>query len=60
MHEVYRHKLDGAETSVDTPDELVYSCPQILVFLDILSRGHSELRKDNLSNPLRVLGEEEF
>ena len=27
MHEVYRHKLNGAETSVDTPNELVYGCP---------------------------------
>ena len=31
-----------------------------MVLLDVLSRGHGELRKDNLSNPLRVLGEEEF
>jgi len=60
MHEVYRHKLNGAETSVDTTNELVYSCAQILVLLDVLSRGHGELHKDDLSNPLRVLGEEEF
>ncbi len=60
VHEVYRHKLNGAETSVDTTNELVYSCAQVLVLLDVLSRGHGELRKDDLPNPLRVLGEEEF
>lgn len=60
MHEVYRHKLNGAETSVDTTNELVYSCAQILVLLDVLSRGHGELHKDDFSDPLRVLGEEEF
>jgi hypothetical protein len=60
MHEVYRHKLNGAETSVDTTNELVYSRAQVLVLLDVLSRGHGELCKDDLSNPLRVLCEEEF
>ena len=60
MHKVYRHKLDSAETSVDTTDELVDGCAQILVLLDVLSRGHGKLNKDNLSDPLWVLSEEEF
>jgi len=57
---MYRHKLDGAETSVDATDELVDSCTQILVLLDILSGRHGELHKDNLSYPLWVLSEEEL
>jgi hypothetical protein len=60
MHKVYRHKLDSAETSVDTTDELVDGCAQILVLLDVLSRRHGKLNKDNLSDPLWVLSEEEF
>jgi hypothetical protein len=60
MHKVYRHKLDSAETSVDAADEFVYSCAQILVFLDILSRWHSELCEDDLSNPFWMLSEEEL
>jgi hypothetical protein len=60
MHKVYRHKLDSTETSVDTTDQLVDGCTQILVLLDVLSRGHGKLNKDNLSDPLWVLSEEEF
>lgn len=60
MHKVNRHKLDSAETAIDTTNEFVDCCAQILVLLDILSRGHSELHKDNLSDPFWVLSEEEL
>jgi hypothetical protein len=60
MHKVYRHKLDGAETSIYTTDEFVDGRAQILVLLDVLSRGHGKLREDNLSDPLWVLSEEEL
>ena len=60
MHKVYRHKLHSPETSIDTTDKLVDSCAQILVLLYILSGGNSKLHKDDLPDPLWVLGEEEF
>jgi hypothetical protein len=60
VHEVYRHKLDSAETSIDATDELVDGCTQILVLLDVLSGRDSELREDDLSYPLWVLSEEEL
>ena len=60
MHKVYRHELDSSETSVDTTDELVDSCAQVLVLLDVLSGGYSKLCKNDLSDPLWVLSEEEL
>jgi hypothetical protein len=60
MHKVYRHKLDSAEASINATDELVDRCTQILVLLDVLSRGHGELYKDDLSDPFWVLSEEEL
>jgi hypothetical protein len=57
---VYWHELDSSETSIDTTDELVDSCAQILVLLDVLSGWDSKLRKDDLPNPLWVLSEEEL
>ena len=60
MHKVYRHELDSPETSIDTADKLVDSCAQILVLLYVLSGGNSKLRKDDLPDPLWVLGEEEL
>ena len=60
MHKVYRHELDSPKTSIDTTDKLVDSCAQILVLLYVLSGGDSKLRKDDLPDPLWVLGEEEL
>jgi len=57
---VYRHELDSSEPSIDTTNELVDSCAQILVLLHILSGGNSKLHEDNLPDPLWVLGEEEL
>lgn len=60
MHKVYRHELNSPETSIYTTDKLVDSCAQILVLLYILSGGNSKLHKDDLPDPLWVLGEEEL
>jgi hypothetical protein len=60
MHKVYRHKLESAETPINTTDELVDLCEQSPVLLQVLSRGHGELHKDNLSDPFWVLSEEEL
>lgn len=60
MHKVYWHELNGPETSIDTTDKLVDSCAQILILLYVLSGRNSKLRKDDLPNPLWVLGEEEL
>ena len=60
MHKVNRHKLDRAEASIDATDEFVDCGAQILVLFDVLTRRHSELCKDDFSNPLWVLGEEEL
>ena len=60
VHEVYRHELDSPETSIDTTDKFVDSCAQILVLFYVLSGGNSKLRKDDLPDPLWVLGEEEL
>jgi hypothetical protein len=57
---VYGHELDSPETSIDTTDKLVDSCAQILVLLYVLSGGNSKLGKDDLPDPLWVLGEEEL
>lgn len=57
---MYGHELDCPETSIDTTDKLVDSCAQILVLLYVLSGGNSKLSKDDLPNPLWVLGEEEL
>lgn len=50
-----RHKLDGAELSVDAADQLVDYCAKVLVFLDILARRNGNLDENDLANPLRVL-----
>ena len=60
MHKVYRHELDSPETSIDTTDKLVDGCAQILVLFYVLSGGNRKLRKDDLPDPLWVLGEEEL
>ena len=60
MHEVYRHELDSSETSIYTTDELIDSCAQVLILLDVLSGRDSKLRKDNFPDPLWVLSEEEL
>ena len=57
---MYWHELDSPETSIDTTDKLVNSCTQILVFLYVLSGRNSKLHKDDLPDPLWVLGEEEL
>jgi hypothetical protein len=60
VHKVYWHELDSSESSIDTTDEFVDSCAQILVLLDVLSRGDGKLHQDNLPDPFRVLDEEEL
>jgi hypothetical protein len=57
---VYRHELDSPETSIDTTDKLVDGCAKILVLFYVLSGGNRKLRKDDLPDPLWVLGEEEL
>lgn len=45
---------------VDSPHELVHDRPQVLILLHILSARHRDLDQNHLSDPLRVLGEEDF
>jgi len=55
-----RHKLDGSKTTVYAADEFVDCGAEILVFFDVLAGGDGQLAEDHLSDPLRMLGEEEF
>ncbi len=36
VHEMNRHELHRAETSIDTPNKLVHSRSQILILFDVL------------------------
>ncbi len=60
VHEMYGHKLDSPKSTVDAPDELVHCCAQILILLDVLTRRHSKLYKDNPADPLGMLCEEKL
>lgn len=55
-----RHKLNRAEATVNSPDELVDRKTKVLIFFDILTRGHGDLHQDYLANPLGMLFEEHF
>ena len=48
VHEMYRHKLHGAEPTVDASHEFIYRSAKILIFLDILARRHSQLDENDL------------
>ena len=48
MHEVNRHEFDGAESTVNPPDELVDTRAEILILLHILSGRNGELHQDYL------------
>jgi len=48
VHEVNRHELDRSEATVDSSDELVDRRSQVLVLLDVLTGGNSELDEDDL------------
>lgn len=54
------HKLDGAKATINTAHELVDNGPEVLVFFDVLTRRDGNLDEHNASNPLGVLGEEDF
>jgi hypothetical protein len=56
VHEVNRHELDRSESTVDSTDELVNGRAQVLVLLNVLTRGNSELDEDDLHSQRR--GEE--
>ena len=58
VHEVDRHELDGAEATVDSSHQLVDVRAQVLILLDILTRGHGDLHQYYLANPLGMLVEE--
>lgn len=60
VHEMDRHKLDSPKAAVDTPDELVHRRAQVLVLLDILTRRHGKLHKDDPADPLGMLCEEKL
>ena len=55
-----RHELDGAELAVDTSNEFVDNGAEVLVLLDILARGDSDLYKNNFADPFRVLSKEDL
>ena len=57
---MYRHKLDSPKATVDTSDELIHRRAQVLVLLDILTRRHSKLDKDDPADPLWMLCEEKL
>jgi hypothetical protein len=48
MHKMNRDKLDAAELSVDTTNEFIYRCPEILVLLHISPRRHGNLNQHHL------------
>lgn len=48
------------ELSVDSSDQLVDDSAEILVFFDVLSGRNGNLDQHNLTDPLRVLGQEDF
>ena len=54
------HEFDSAKTTVDATDEFIDGGPEVLVLLDVLPRRHRELYEDDLADPFRMLGEEEF
>ena len=54
------HELDGAELAVDTSNEFVDNSAEVLILLDILAGGNSDLYKNNLADPLRVFGKEDL
>lgn len=54
MHEVDGHELDGSESAVDPTDELVDRRSQVLVLLNVLTRGNGELNEDDLSEAKAV------
>jgi hypothetical protein len=57
---VDRHELDGAEFSVDAPNELVDNGAEVLVLLDVLSRRDCDLDQHDFADPLGVFGEEDL
>lgn len=58
MHEVNGHELDRSKAAVDSADQLVDVAPQVLILLDILTRGHGDLNENDFANPFRVLVKE--
>lgn len=48
------------EFAVDTSDQFVDDSSEVLVFFHILSAWDGDLHKDDLSNPFRMIGEEDF
>lgn len=60
MHEVDRHPVDGSESAVDATDKLIDGRAEVLVLLDVLPRRNGDLDKDDLSDPLGVLLEEDL
>lgn len=55
-----RHEIHRAESAIDSTNELVHRRPQVLVLLHVLPRGDCQLRKNNLTNPFGMLGEEKL
>lgn len=49
VHEMDGHELHRSEPAVDPADELVHRRTQVLVLLDVLTRGNGQLRENDLS-----------
>lgn len=60
VHEMNRHEVDSAESTVDTSNKLVHRGAKVLVLLDVLSRWYCELCKNDLADPFGMLREEEL
>ena len=45
---MYWHKLHGAEPAIDASHKFIHRGTKVLVFLDVLARGHSQLDENDL------------
>lgn len=54
VHEVDGHELDRSKPAVDPADELVNRRPEVLVLLDVLTRGDGKLNEDDLRERMQV------
>lgn len=53
-----RVEFDAAELPVYATDKLVDGSTEVAVFLDVLTRGYSDLQELDFADPLRMCFEE--
>lgn len=60
MHKMNRHKFDRPKSPINPSHQLINRSSQILILLDILSRGDGYLDEDDFADPFGMFGEEDF